>query len=150
MLAAVNWAEVGGLSAVAVAVFTGLAYELGYRNYRRERRERTRRAAVRHLIGVQMEQGVVMAYDSATTDAQVGRWREDTKALIAASLGRAEATIFNNTEPTAKLLQLAKEGAISMDQLNAHVGVLGLGSLIQRFDALPVLEDFKPKDSGAK
>lgn len=144
------FAGVGGLSAVAVAVFTGLAYQMGYRSSRRERKERERRAATRHLLGVRMEQAMAMAYSSATTDQVADAWYAETRRLISAALGKAEETIFRLTPPTDEILKMTKQGIFTAHQAQLHVAADGLASLIRRFDELPLVDDFNATDWSPK
>lgn len=145
-LLAVNWTVVGVLLTAlftgALALITLLAFKEERFSSKKRRRIERRRAALRSLLGDQMDMGSEMLYADppATPDAAVD-WYDQTHTLISAALGSAEANIFK----LGRIKDVHDRG-IGHEYLMALDGaLLNLGTLIERLEVIPIREDFEPE-----
>jgi hypothetical protein len=110
---------------------------------RSARADRERRQAVKHLLGVRMEEATALIYSQGLTQKEVSRWFSSTCDLIEAALGRGEKNVFHHHMPSEHVVTLMRR-ASSPGAATLHVHAEGLGRLIERLDALTVRDDFDP------
>lgn len=140
----INWTTVG---VILTALFTGgivVVASLDFFANRPARLMANRRAELKELLGLRMEEALVLSHQGEATEADVDIWYGQVCALIHSALGKAELNMFMQHTPSDRTLQLAKEGQKVLARSWMHQEALT--DIIRRLDGLHIQEDFKPRD----